>query len=163
MFSIFYKNKVDNIVGTALVILMSLMVLNVTWQVISRYVLMNPSAFTDELSRYMLIWLGMLGAAYVAGQDKHLAIDLLPQKLSGKPKQNLLIIINVVIIFFAVAVMVLGGLNLVYITYILDQKSATLRLPLSFVYTIIPLSGLIVTYYQIVLIFSHLNTKNIYA
>ncbi|KEO75775.1 TRAP transporter small permease [Anditalea andensis] len=163
MFSIFYKNKVDKLVGTALVILMSLMVLNVTWQVISRYVLMNPSAFTDELSRYMLIWLGMLGAAYVAGQDKHLAIDLLPQKLTGKPKQNLLIIINVVIIFFAVAVMVLGGLNLVYITFILDQKSATLQVPLAFVYTIIPFSGLVVTYYQIVLISSHLNSKNISA
>lgn len=163
MFSIFYKNKVDKVVGTALVILMSLMVLNVTWQVISRYVLMNPSAFTDELSRYMLIWLGMLGAAYVAGQDKHLAIDLLPQKLTGKPKQNLLIIINVVIILFAVAVMVLGGLNLVYITFILDQKSATLQVPLAFVYTIIPFSGLVVTYYQIVLIISHLHTKNISA
>jgi len=163
MFSIFYKNKVDNVVGTSLVILMSLMVLNVTWQVISRYVLMNPSSFTDELSRYMLIWLGMLGAAYVAGQDKHLAIDLLPQKLTGKPKQNLLIVINVVIIFFAVAVMVMGGLNLVYITFILDQKSATLQVPLAFVYTIIPFSGLIVTYYQIVLISSHLNTKNISA
>lgn len=163
MFSIFYKNKVDQVVGAALVILMSLMVLNVTWQVISRYILMNPSSFTDELSRYMLIWLGMLGAAYVAGQDKHLAIDLLPQKLTGKPKQNLLIIINVVIIFFAVAVMVMGGLNLVYITFILDQKSATLQVPLAFVYTIIPFSGLVVTYYQIVLIFSHLNTKNISA
>ena len=163
MFSIFYKNKVDQVMGAALVILMSLMVLNVTWQVISRYVLMNPSSFTDELSRYMLIWLGMLGAAYVAGQDKHLAIDLFPQKLTGKPKQNLLIIINVVIIFFAVAVMVMGGLNLVYITFILDQKSATLQVPLAFVYTIIPFSGLVVTYYQIVLIFSHLNTKNISA
>jgi TRAP-type C4-dicarboxylate transport system permease small subunit len=163
MFNIFYKNKLDKVVAAALVALMSLMVLNVTWQVISRYVLMNPSAFTDELSRYMLIWLGMLGAAYVAGQDKHLAIDLLPQKLTGKPKQNLLIVINVVIIVFAVAVMVLGGLNLVYITFILDQKSATLQVPLAFVYTIIPLSGLIVTYYQIVLIYSHLHTKNISA
>lgn len=163
MFSFFYKNKVDKVVGTALVIIMSLMVLNVTWQVVSRYILLNPSAFTDELSRYMLIWLGMLGAAYVAGQDKHLAIDLLPQKLSGKPKQNLLIIINVVVIFFAVAVMVFGGLNLVYITYILNQKSATLQLPLSFIYTVIPLSGIIVTYYQIVLISSHLDTKNISA
>lgn len=163
MFSTFYKNKLDKIVAAALVILMSLMVLNVTWQVISRYVLMNPSAFTDELSRYMLIWLGMLGAAYVAGQDKHLAIDLLPQRLSGKPKQNLLIIINVVIIVFALAVMVLGGANLVYITFILDQKSATLQVPLAFVYTIIPFSGLIVTYYQLALISSHLNTKNMIA
>jgi len=45
--------------------------------------------------------------------------------------------------------MVLGGSNLVYITFILKQKSATLQLPLAYVYSIIPISGLLIAYYQI--------------
>ena len=69
----------------------NLMVLNVTWQVLSRYIVQNPSSFTDELSRYMLVWLGMLGAAYVAGKDQHIAIDLLPSRLVGKSKIKLMI------------------------------------------------------------------------
>lgn len=144
-----FRGKLDKVVALALVILMGIMVLNVTWQVVSRYVFQAPSSFTDELSRYMLIWLGMLGSAYVAGQNNHLAIDILPQKLTGKPKMRLMIFIHIVIIAFVLPVMILGGGNLVYITYVLEQKSATLQVPLAYIYAIIPISGLLVLYYQI--------------
>jgi TRAP-type C4-dicarboxylate transport system permease small subunit len=152
-----FKEKIDRTVAALLVILMGLMVVNVTWQVISRYVFQSPSSFTDELSRYMLVWLGMLGAAYVAGQDQHLAIDILPERLSGLKKIRLKIFINLIVLLFALAVMVLGGFNLVYITFILQQKSATLQLPLAYVYTIIPVSGLLVIYYQAYAILYHLK------
>jgi TRAP-type C4-dicarboxylate transport system permease small subunit len=143
------KEKLDRTVATALILLMALMVLNVTWQVISRYIFQNPSSFTDELSRYMLIWMGMLGAAYVAGKDQHLAIDLFQQRLASIAKVRLKVFIYLIVILFALLVMVLGGANLVYITFILQQKSATLQLPLAYVYTIIPVSGLLVIYYQV--------------
>ena len=144
-----FRNKLDKVVAVSLVILMGIMVLNVTWQVVSRYVFQAPSSFTDELSRYMLIWLGMLGSAYVAGKNGHLAIDILPQKLTGKRKMRLTIFIQVIIIAFVVPVMILGGSNLVYITYVLEQRSATLQVPLAYVYSIIPISGLLVLYYQV--------------
>jgi TRAP-type C4-dicarboxylate transport system permease small subunit len=144
------KLKLDKIVGTMLMVIMAVMVINVTWQVFSRYVVQSPSSFTDELSRYLLVWLGMLGAAYVAGQGNHLAIDILPTKLTGEAKRRLLMVINLVIILFVIPVMIMGGSNLVYITYILEQKSATLQLPLAYVYMMIPFSGLLVLFYQLV-------------
>lgn len=156
-----FKIKLDKIVSWMLITLMGLMVLNVSWQVLSRYVVQNPSSFTDELSRYMLVWLGMLGAAYVAGQNQHLAIDILPNKLSGKPKMKLLVLINSLVLLFALIAMVLGGSNLVYITYILEQKSATLQIPLAYIYTIIPISGLLVVYYQIFQISIHLKSNKV--
>jgi TRAP-type C4-dicarboxylate transport system permease small subunit len=143
------KLKLDKIVAGMLILLMVIMVFNVSWQVVSRYIFQNPSSFTDELSRYMLIWLGMLGAAYVAGQDRHLAIDILPQKLEGRAKAWLMIVIYGMVLLFAFLVLILGGSNLVYITFILEQKSATLQLPLAYVYSIIPISGLLIAYYQI--------------
>jgi TRAP-type C4-dicarboxylate transport system permease small subunit len=144
-----FKINLDKVIASLLIILMALMVFNVTWQVLSRYVVQNPSSFTDELSRYMLVWLGMLGAAYVAGQDQHIAIDILPKRLHGKSKMKLMILINAVVLLFAFLVMVLGGSNLVYITFILKQKSATMQIPLAYIYTILPVSGLLVIYYQI--------------
>jgi TRAP-type C4-dicarboxylate transport system permease small subunit len=143
------KAKMDKLIAAVLVLLMAVMVCNVSWQVISRYILKSPSSFTDELSRYMLIWLGMLGAAYVAGQDKHLAIDILPKKLNGKPRARLQVFIHLVLIVFVLAVLIFGGSNLVYITYILGQKSATLQIPLAYIYTIVPLSGFLMLYYQV--------------
>lgn len=154
------KLKLDKIVGIMLMIILGVMVINVTWQVFSRYVLQSPSSFTDELSRYLLVWLGMLGAAYVAGQGNHLAIDLLPTKLKGEAKRKLLMVINVVIILFVIPVMIMGGANLVYITFILEQKSATLQLPLAYVYMMIPFSGLLVLFYQLVDLKYLMNQKD---
>jgi TRAP-type C4-dicarboxylate transport system permease small subunit len=149
MFSIKTKSRLDSIIAHLLVVLMALMVLNVTWQVASRYVFRSPSSFTDELSRYMLIWVGMLGAAYVAGKNEHLAIDILLTKLKGKAQTWLTVFIHVCILFFAATAMVIGGSNLVYITFILGQTSATLQIPLAYVYWIIPFSGVLVVYYQV--------------
>ncbi len=46
---------------TVLAILVALMVVGCFWQVITRFLLHNPSKYTEELLRYMLIWLTMLG------------------------------------------------------------------------------------------------------
>jgi TRAP-type C4-dicarboxylate transport system permease small subunit len=45
--------------------------------------------------------------------------------------------------------MVIGGLRLVYITYVLDQHSPALQIPLAAVYFAIPLSGILIIYYKI--------------
>lgn len=156
MFSIYAKSKLDKVIAAMLIILMALMVLNVTWQVTSRYVFQNPSSFTDELSRYMLIWVGMLGAAYVAGKNEHLAIDIILTSLKEKLQKKVLILVSVLVMAFALTVMVIGGSNLVYITFILGQKSAALQIPLAYVYSIIPFSGILVCYYQTFTII-HLN------
>lgn len=150
MFSPNTKLNLDKWIAHFLVVLMTLMVLNVTWQVVSRYIFQSPSSFTDELSRYMLIWVGMLGAAYVAGKNEHLAIDILLTKLEEKAQDKLMILINCCVLIFALLVMVIGGSNLVYLTFILEQRSAVLQIPLAYIYGIIPFSGLLVIYYQLV-------------
>ncbi len=152
MFTLRVKNELDKWIAGFLIFLMGTMVLNVTWQVVSRYIFRDPSSFTDELSRYMLVWVGMLGAAYVAGKNEHLSIDILLTSLKENAQQKLSILIHSCVLIFALCVMVVGGTNLVYITFILEQKSATLQIPLALVYGIIPLSGLLVIYYQIVAI-----------
>lgn len=143
------KEKLDQFIRVLIAVLMGLMVINVTWQVFSRYVLGDPSSFTDELSRYSMIWLGLAGAAYVSGKNGHLAIDILPEKLKGKKLLYLQFFIHTMVIFFGAVIMVWGGGNLVYITQVLQQKSATLQIPLSWVYGIVPVSGLLVVYYHI--------------
>lgn len=143
------RRSVDRILGTALVVLMAVMVLNVLWQVTSRYLVGRPSAFTDELARYLLIWVGLLGGAYATGQRLHLAIDLVPRRAGPVGQHRLSLIINSVVILFATAVMVIGGTNLVYITLYLKQNSPALGVPLGYVYAALPLSGLLIVYYSV--------------
>ena len=144
-----FRNSVNTILGWVLAFLMAVMVLNVLWQVFTRYVVGIPSSFTDELARYLLIWVGILGAAYAAGRKIHVAIDVLPSRLSPQSQAKLLVFVNVVIIVFSLTVLVIGGARLVYITFLLKQNSPALQIPLGGVYTIIPISGLLVIYYKI--------------
>ena len=144
------RQRVNRFLEVFLVALMIGMVLNVLWQVASRYLLNSPSSFTDELARYLLIWIGFIGAAYGTGKHIHLAIDLLPSKIKN-PGHKLLHqkIINGLIAIFSLLVMVVGGLRLVYVTLILDQRSSALDIPLGIVYMAIPLSGLIILFYTL--------------
>ena len=143
------KKTLDKLLGGFLVILMVLMVLSVLWQIFSRYLVQNPSSFTEELSRFLFIWIGILGAAYASGQQSHLAIDILPPKLNPSNRMKLRIGINILIIMFSITVLIVGGGNLVYVNYLLGQSSAALNVPLSWVYTVVPISGVLVIYYKV--------------
>ena len=143
------REKVDNILKVLCVFFLGVLVLDVLWQVFSRYVLANPSSFTDELAGFLLIWVGLLGAAYVAGRNEHLAIDLLVQKSGPERKRKLLLMIHVLIGLFALIVLLIGGSWLVYTRFLLNVKSAALSIPLGYVYFVLPLSGLLILYYSI--------------
>ena len=151
------KRIVDHILGPVLVGLMGAAVLNVRWQVFSRYVLGDPSSFTQELARFLLIWVGVLGAGYGVGQHDHLALELLPDRLEGRRREWLRIVIQGCIILFAVAVMIGGGLRLVYIQLSLGQTSASLNLPIGYVYLVLPLTGAVMTFYSLVHISGHVR------
>ncbi|WP_417362926.1 TRAP transporter small permease [Galbibacter sp.] len=143
------RQKIDLILSRILIIIMGLMVINVLWQVFTRYLSDTPSSFTDELSRYLMIWLGILGAAYVSGKNMHVAIDYLPSKLDKKSRKRLAIFVHLVVLLFALFALVIGGSRLVYISYILGQTTAALGMPLAVVYLVIPLSGLLIVYYKL--------------
>ena len=143
------KNTIDKILEWTLVVSMSLLVIDVLWQVFSRFILQDPSSFTEELARFLLIWVGLLGAAYAAGQRMHLAVDLLPNKLEGKRKAYLDIFIYSIVIIFSIAVMIFGGSRLVAITLYLGQTAAALQMPLGYVYLILPISGFLIAFYAV--------------
>lgn len=143
------RKIIDSLLSKVLIIIMAVMALNVLWQVFSRYFMATPSSFTDELARYLMIWIGILGAAYVAGKNGHVAIDILPSRLAPKSQKRLRQLVRLAIVLFCFSAMVVGGARLVYITYILGQYSPALAVPLALVYAVIPLSGLLIIYYKL--------------
>jgi len=143
------RNKIDKILYVFLVIIMAILVLDVLWQVASRYLFNSPSSFTDELAGFLLIWVGLLGAAYGTGTKIHLAIDLLPSKLNFRNRKYLEVIINSLIAVFALVIFVIGGTWLVYTRFYLGQISAALELPLGYVYLVLPISGLLMIFYAV--------------
>lgn len=141
--------KVNKIIERFLVLILVGMLLNVIWQVFTRFFTSSPSAFTNELARYLMIWLGILGAAYISGKQEHVAIDFFVKKLNNSLRRFIDRFVLLSILSFAFFVMIIGGINLVYITLKLEQYSPSLQIPLALVYSIIPISGLLIIFYKV--------------
>lgn len=155
-----FSRLLDRTLERLLVVLMVVMVLNVLWQVFTRFILGSPATFTEELARYILIWVGMLGAAYVAGKKMHLSIDFLTGKMTGNIKYWSDIFIQLSIFVFGLFGMVIGGVYLVYLTLYLEQTSAALQIPLGYVYLVIPMSGLLIMYYSVIAIYEYVKQNS---
>ena len=129
--------------------LMAVIVLDVTWQVLSRFVVRHPSPYTEELARFLLIWIGLLGSSYAYRQKMHLGVDVLVRKFSEKGQVWAEIFIHSLVLLFALTIMVWGGLRLVLLTLELDQISAALQVRMGYVYIVVPLSGVLITFYAL--------------
>jgi TRAP-type C4-dicarboxylate transport system permease small subunit len=154
-------HKINRLIEIVLIVIFGLLVIDVLWQVFGRYVLNKSFSFTEEFARFALIWLAILGAAYLNGKREHLSMDFLVQKLSPEKVDKRMQIIEVLMFLFAFVVMVIGGGNLVYITLYLGQVSPAMHVSLGYVYAIIPLSGLLIMFYSIynVKYYSRSNTN----
>ena len=112
-----------------------------TWQIFTRWVLGNPSTFTDELLRYVLIIAGFIGSAYCFYRDEHLALTLSTDKAKGPFKLCLDIFIEICILFFVVYVFIFGGFKLANTA---TNVSSVMHIPMKTLYMIEPVCGILI-------------------
>ena len=143
------RNLLDRFLSVLVATLMAALVLDVLWQIFTRFILEDPSSWTEELARYLMIWVGLIGAAYATGRRMHLSLDLLPSTLTGKRTHVLRILIESFVLIFALTALLAGGIRLVWVVLTLGQTSASLQLPLGYVYLAVPLSGLFIAWYTV--------------
>ncbi len=144
-----FTDGITRMVSVLLVLLMAAMVLDVTWQVFTRFILRDPSAFTEELAGFLLIWIGLLGASYAYRVKAHLGIDILTSKFSGRKKQTSEILIAGIVFVFALFILVVGGWRLVDLTFTLNQVSPVMGIPMGYIYLVLPSTGILFMYYSV--------------
>jgi len=137
--------KVEKVLDTVMRFLMALAMLTLlvfgTWQIFTRWVLGNPSTFTDELLRYVLIIAGFIGSAYCFYRDEHLALTLVTDKATGTFKIVLDVFIEACILFFVVYVFIFGGLKLANTA---TNVSSVMHIPMKTLYMIEPICGVLI-------------------
>lgn len=141
----FIKNCLDKVLGAFCILLFGFLVLLVTWQVVTRFVLNDPSVISEELAKYCFVWLVLFGGAFVFGERGHMAVEFIRDKLPGNYKMLVEIFIEIVIIVFSAAVLIKGGLKATTMT--MTQLSAALQVPVGYLYAALPLSGLFIVFY----------------
>ena len=139
----------DNFLKASLIFVGVSMLVVVLWQIIGRYALQAPSSVTEELARFLLIWLGMLGAVYTFRNRMHVCIDVFVTSLEGRERITAEVLAMLACLLFAVLILIYGGFQLVELTRDLQQTSAALGIQMSQVYLVLPLSGTLISIYAV--------------
>lgn len=139
----------EQMLAKVIALLMALIVIDVSWQVVTRFIMDDPSSYTEELARFLLMWIGLLGAAYAYRRHSHLSLDLFRHSAPHERRMWMNRVIHTISLAFALVAMVYGGLKLVSLTLSLKQTSAALQIPIGYVYVCIPLSGVLISWFAL--------------
>lgn len=143
------KKVLDRSLEVLVTVSMGVLVVDVVWQVFTRYVLRDPSSWTEELATFLMIWVGLLGGSVALNRGAHLGIDYFTQKLSPKNRLYTELFAFFCVAVFSALVLVKGGCSLVARTLETNQVSPALGLKMGYVYLALPISGFFLTLYSI--------------
>ena len=123
------------------------MVILTCWQVFTRYILKNPSSWSEEMVSYLFAWMSLLGASLVVGERGHMNIPVLVDKMSPGVKKALHIFAEIIGCLFAAVILVFGGIQITNLA--MGQMTSALGIPVGIFYVVLPLSGVINVIYTI--------------
>ncbi|WP_066461380.1 TRAP transporter small permease [Sanguibacter suarezii] len=141
------KKGLDSALSWFCVVLFAVLVVDVSWQVFTRQVLNSPSGWSEELAKYVFIWLGLFGSALVFGERGHIYVDFAVKKLPAKVQYVVGLLMQVAILAFATLVLIYGGWQVTELAW--DQKLAGLPIAVGPLYLALPISGVLIVFYTV--------------
>ncbi|HEX6723437.1 MAG TPA: TRAP transporter small permease [Burkholderiaceae bacterium] len=127
-----------------LIALMAAMALLVFANVVGRYVFNHSFVWAEELSRYMMVWVGFLGAGLVLRVGAHIAVDVFQDLLPRRAAQVLRVAVVAVLAIALLAMLWLGGQ---YVQFAWGQETPVLNWNFGLVYLAIPFGALLMLVY----------------
>lgn len=92
---------INKVTGWLMALMLAVMTVFIFWQVFARFVVGDSLTFSEELSRFLMIWLTMLGSAYALRKGTLIAVDMLPDMLKGNAKKVVKTLISFMVIIFS--------------------------------------------------------------
>ncbi len=123
------------------------MVLLTCWQVFTRYILQNPSSWSEEMVSYLFAWMSLFGASLVVGERGHMNIPIVVERFGDKARKFFAIFGEVVACIFAGVILVYGGIQIASLA--MGQMTSSLGVPIGIFYVVLPLSGALNIIYTI--------------
>jgi len=127
--------------------LAAIMVLTVLVGVFFRYVLRNSLGWTEELARYLMIWMALLSVSIGIKDKEHVGLQLLIRNIPIKYAKAVNLIVNGVVLFFLI-VLSYRGLTVAF----RGSSQLSLGLGMSMLWPLlsIPVAGLLAIIQQII-------------
>lgn len=131
--------------SAVMIVAMATIVTLICVQVVLRYVFNESLIWVEELVRYLVVWMSLLGAGLGLKEKTHIAISILQKVLSPAQGRVVQALADVLILALG-ALLLVYGLRLALHTWSFGQLSSALRVPMGAVYLCLPLGGLLLIY-----------------
>ena len=148
------SNIVNRFSEIVLCSIISIMAVVVFAEVIFRYALLLPLFWTEEFSRYCLVWSSLLGAGVALKRGEHIAVTFFLDKLPNKARPGASLFARISIVAL-LGVLFWGGLHLVLLTH--HQLSPAMRVSMSWPYMAVPVGSLIMIFHELTFIYTELK------
>jgi len=140
------EKRLYALLRTVCFLLMLAMVSVIFSQVLARYAFSNSLSWSEEIGRYIFVWMTFLGAALAVRDRQHVSLDLV-LKILPYSLQKLLIVISYISMLIFTAVVIYGGIQ--FVARGSSQMSSALEIPMHYVYIVLPLGGALIFAYLI--------------
>lgn len=110
-------------------------------EIVSRYLTGHSLVWVDELGRLLFVWLTFLAAAAAFHHRMHFRVVLLWRALTPRQRQRFEIAVDLIVLSFA-AVLLVQSLHIIALTQV--QRTTAMQIPMSYVYSVVPLSALLI-------------------
>lgn len=151
------ENKKLTLIDYFIATMLAAIIIVVVCQVVWRYLFNNSLSWTEEISRYMYVWVIFIGAAVAIKEGTHIGIDYFLQKFKDKGKRRIDILLTVF------TLLLLGYFEYYGIKFVIATNntfSTALSIPLNiFVYSAFPISCLLGMYFCIRRIVTNLRIE----
>ncbi len=146
--------KIDEVLakGEAIILIgfVSVMTGVVFLQVLYRYVLTQPLHWSEELARYVFVWLSILGATLGLQKRGHFGLEIFfrmfPQKMRRLVGFLILLLVGVLVV-----VILVSGVELVEKTA--SQESPAMGIPMGWAYACLPVGAALMAFHLLVIFF----------
>jgi TRAP-type C4-dicarboxylate transport system permease small subunit len=150
------KQIVDKILNNAVITLMSIILIVASAQVFWRYVLNNPLDWSEELARFLFIWLVFLASSVALREKKHMCIDFSWSFLPPWARKIRELLVQAIIAVFLLVILIVAP-EIITLTW--DQLSPSLSIPMAYVYLAFPVMAFLMLIYKLFEIIQQLQDK----
>lgn len=153
-----FKKGMTAALNLGLIIAVLLLVLDVVWGVFTRYVMGEQAKWTEELARFLLIWVSLLGGAVAFGTKGHLGVDYFVGKFDPAARKLMAVVAHLIVLFFAGSIFLFGGCRVVSDSLAMEQMTPALGWKMGHVYLALPIAGFFMVIYTIENLIETLST-----
>lgn len=152
-----FRNGITRILNGLAGISFLAMVILTCWQVLTRYVLQNPSTWSEELVGYLFAWMSLMGASLVTCERGHMNIPILVERLHENGQKVLLCLGELIAFLFSAVILVFGGVQITSLA--MGQMTSSLGVPIGIFYIVLPLCGILNMIYTVLNIIDIMQGK----